>query len=57
MGDMPVEVTGGNSTEIDSADGMTDGFVFHAKDPRSALMIMTASGTMLKPDTLCEPLP
>jgi hypothetical protein len=31
------------------------GFVFHAREARAALMIMTASGTMVKPDK--QPLP
>ena len=58
MGEMPVEVTGGNSTETEDAEsgnGREEGFVFHANEPRSALINITASGTMVKPDK--QPLP
>ena len=60
MGEMPVEVTGGGSAETEDAEdgnGREEGFVFQAKEPRSALINITASGTMVKPDTLGESLP
>jgi hypothetical protein len=63
MGEMPVEMeSGGISTErtatVDITTGAgleTMGFVFHAREARAALMIMTARGTMVKPDK--QPLP
>jgi hypothetical protein len=41
----------GDGTE----DRIEDGFVFHANDPRIALINMTARGTIVKPDK--QPLP
>ena len=55
MGEMPVEVMGGNSAETEET--IVVGFVFNASDPSNALMNMTASGTTIKPDTLYELLP
>jgi hypothetical protein len=46
MGEI-VEGVGGKSTAV--------GFVFHAKEARNALIIITESGTIVKPDK--QPLP
>ena len=51
MGEMLVEVTGGKF----AFTGDRVGFVFQAKEARSALINMTASGTIVKPDK--QPLP
>lgn len=45
MGEMPVELESGGATACSG-----NGFVFHARDASIALINMTVSGTIAKPD-------